>query len=109
MGDPITGGSVYWLTHRVDGGPIAAQDWCFVHPGDDASTLWRTKLFPMGVELLSKTLSDLDQGLMVQVPQDEVYATWEPSWERPPLYRPELPQIGSIDGFDVKVTRDALH
>jgi len=27
MGDKVAGGSVYWLTDVVDGGPIAAQGW----------------------------------------------------------------------------------
>lgn len=109
MGDPIAGGSAYWLTDQVDGGPIAAQDWCFVRPGDDASTLWRRDLFPMGVRLLREVLRDLDQGRIVEVAQEEEVATWEPSWDRPPLYRPELPQIGSgVNGFTHHVTRDSL-
>src|SRR6185437_1356533 len=33
MGDPIAGGTVYWLDDRIDAGPIAAQDWCWVRPG----------------------------------------------------------------------------
>lgn len=100
MRDPIAGGSVYWLTDHVDGGPIACQDWCFVRPDDDASSLWRTRLFPLGVELILATLEMLDEGIVVETPQDEAVATWEPSWERPPLFRPELPQIGDgVPGF----------
>lgn len=119
MGDPITGGSVYWLTDGVDQGPIARQDWCFVppawrteaHPADGASALWRQELFPMGVRLLRDTLRDITDGLIVEVPQDELNATWEPSWERPPLHRPELPQIGGgVPGYahvtDVETLRD---
>jgi methionyl-tRNA formyltransferase len=108
MGDPITGGSVYWLTDNVDGGPIAAQDWCFVRPDDDHSTLWRRELFVMGIRLLRDTLRALDGGVIVEVPQDESVATWEPSWERPPLHRPDLPQLGARAGFKHAVTREAL-
>jgi methionyl-tRNA formyltransferase len=112
MGDPIAGGSVYWLTDQVDGGPVAAQDWCFVprwetnygnlsimDAGERVSALWREQLFPMGIRLLRKTLQDLDAGLIIEIPQDEQHATWEPSIGRPPLFRPELPQIGSVRGF----------
>jgi methionyl-tRNA formyltransferase len=100
LGDPIAGGTVYWLTDQVDGGPICEQEWCWVRPGDDASRLWRRDLFPMGVNLLASALRRLDAGLVREVPQDEAVATWEPSWERPPLYRPELPQIGNgVAGF----------
>jgi methionyl-tRNA formyltransferase len=118
MGDPIAGGSVYWLTDNVDGGPIAAQDWCFVpRPYADrydmvssedqlVSALWRQSLFPMGVRLLIQVLNDLQLGVMVEVPQEEEFATWEPSWERPPLHRPDLPQLGAINGFQHVTTRN---
>lgn len=63
----------------------------------------------MGIRLLRETLSDLESGLIVEVPQDPRFSTWEPSWDRPPLHRPELPQIGpSPNGYRVKVTPDAL-
>lgn len=119
MGDAITGGSVYWLTDNVDGGPVAAQDWCFV-PQSEASwdagaeedevvsDLWRNHLFPMGIRLILKVLDDLHRGYMIEVPQDERFATWEPSWERPPLFRPDLPQLGSINGFKHVTTRKGV-
>jgi methionyl-tRNA formyltransferase len=106
MGDPIAGGSVYWLTDQVDGGPIARQDYCHVEPGWDASKLWREELFPMGLRLLSQTLYDLDHGLVVEIPQNERCATWEPSLDAAPLYRPELPQIGTgVNGYEHVTTR----
>lgn len=119
MADPIAGGSVYWLTNHVDGGPIANQAWCFVRPewiaggfhnvDAGAKELWSRELFPMGVRLLRDTLRDLDRGIMVELPQDESLATWEPSWERPPLFRPELPQLGGINGFTHVTSREAFH
>lgn len=93
MRDPIAGGSVYWLTNQVDGGPIAASDWCHVRPGWTASDLWNEELFPMGVRLLLAVLADMDASRLVKIPQDEACATWEPSWDRPPLARPDLPQL----------------
>lgn len=93
MGDKVTGGSVYWLTQNVDGGPIAAQDFCFIQPDDDAMTLWRRDLAPMGVHLILKVLDDLEAGKVVKIPQDNSVATWEPSIDRPPLFRPELPRL----------------
>lgn len=100
--DPIAGGSVYWLTDGVDQGPIAAQSWCHVDPAWDASDLWRERLFPTGVELLARVLGDLDAGILVSETQDERFATWEPSWERAPLHRPELPELGGPTGFEVR-------
>jgi methionyl-tRNA formyltransferase len=98
MGDAIAGGSVYWLSNRMDGGPIAAADWCHVAPGTSASDLWRDQLFPMGLRLLESVLADLDRGLIIRVDQDEACATWEPSWDRPPVERPDLVQLAGPDG-----------
>jgi methionyl-tRNA formyltransferase len=100
MGDPVTGGSVFWLNDTVDGGDIAKQDWCFVRPGDTAEELWRRDLAPMGIRLLSSVLFDLARKRLVRVPQDDALATWEPSWERAPLRRPDLLMLtdGRQDG-----------
>jgi methionyl-tRNA formyltransferase len=58
--DPIAGGSVYHLSGGMDAGALAAQDWCFVYPDDDAGSLWRRALAPMGLRLLMKVVSDMD-------------------------------------------------
>lgn len=92
--DRVAGGSVFWLTDNVDGGPIAAQVHVFVRPKETAESLWRELLAPLGVTLILRTLGHISQGIAVRVPQDEALATWEPSFDRAPLYRPELPQIG---------------
>ena len=103
MRDRIAGGTVFWLSDTVDGGPVAAQDWCFVRPDDDAHSLWRRELFPMGVRLLRRALSDILRGDLVMHDQDPSLATWEPSIAGAPrLFRPELPQLGTLpDGFRV--------
>ena len=103
----MAGGTVYWFTDNVDGGPVAAQDWCHVDPAWTAGGLWREELFPMGLRLVSRVLAELDSGVITAVPQDDRFATWEPSWDRPPLFRPELPQLGEPDGFEVRSHRGA--
>jgi methionyl-tRNA formyltransferase len=108
MGDKVTGGTVYWLTKNVDAGPVAAQDWCFVPPGWNASRLWREKLQPMGARLIAQTLTDLEAGRVVAIPQDEAIATWEPSMDCQPIFRPDLPQLGTLNGFDVITTKSQL-
>lgn len=85
MREPITGGTVYWMTNRADAGPVAAQDWCHILPGDDPADLWRRELGPMGVRLLAVVVADVAAGQLVMEPQDETLATWEPSFERAPL------------------------
>lgn len=98
MGDPVTGGSVYWLTDNVDGGPLAAQDWCFIGRDETPASLWRDKLLPMGLRLFLRVLDDLARGVMVARPQDDAYATWEPGWERPPVRRTDLLLLGDGSG-----------
>lgn len=83
MGDRVTGGTVYWLDDKADGGAIAAQEWCWVRPEDTTDALWRRELGPMGLRLIEKVLADVNEGSVAAVPQDELLATWEPSWDRP--------------------------
>ena len=78
MGDAITGGTVYWMDDGADTGPIAAQDWCHIQPGDDAKKLWRRDLAPMGLRLFESVLAGLDKGVVPATPQLEICATWEP-------------------------------
>ncbi|MFJ1801812.1 MULTISPECIES: formyltransferase family protein [unclassified Streptomyces] len=106
-GDKVTGGSVYHLTERTDGGPLAAQEHLFVPPGSTAQSLWRDHLAPLGVRLLLRVVTDLAKGRLVEVPQDESLATWEPAMGAPPLFKPELialPGTTSVDG-----SRWAIH
>lgn len=108
LGERVTGGTVYWLSKNVDGGPIAAQEYCIIPLGLTPDALWRDKLQPIGIKLFAKTLSDLSSGRIIAVPQDESCATWEPSIGRSPIFRPDLPQIGAVDGFETVRTRATL-
>src|SRR5215813_10063479 len=56
-GDPIAGGSIYHLAERMDAGAIAAQDWCFVKPGEGARELWERALAPLGIRLLTQVVA----------------------------------------------------
>ncbi|WP_417713055.1 formyltransferase family protein [Pseudophaeobacter arcticus] len=55
----FTGGSVYWLTPQIDGGPVVVangrrlQERVQILPGETALQLWKRALAPLGVELLS--------------------------------------------------------
>lgn len=93
MRDKIAGGSAFWLNDAVDGGPVIAQEWCFVRPTDDAWSLWTRELFPMGIRLLSRAIDEILAGSANRVPQDKSLATWEPAIDAPPLYRPELIEL----------------
>jgi methionyl-tRNA formyltransferase len=77
--DPIAGGSVYHLSDGMDEGAIAAQEWCFVYPDDDAASLWRRALAPMGLRLLMKVINDIDtRGFADAIEQDPKGVTYAP-------------------------------
>lgn len=91
MGDRVTGGTVYRLTNRMDGGPVLAQRHVFIRPGDTPEELWRRDLGPLGVRMLAQAVADIAAGRSPPgVSQDEALATWEPSIGRPPAFRPDL-------------------
>ncbi len=97
-GDRVTGGSVYHLTERTDGGPIAAQEHVLVPPGSTTESLWRDLLAPLGVHLLRRVVNDLANDRRIEVRQDEKLATWEPAMDAPPLFKPELIELpGSVN------------
>lgn len=98
----VSGGTVYWLSDNMDAGDVAAQRHVFVGPKDTAESLWREKLYPLGLQLIAQVLGDLSRGVIVAIPQDNAAATWFPSMDRPPAFKPDLPQLGAPPaGFTV--------
>lgn len=93
LNERVVGGTIYHLTNRVDGGPIAYQKHIVVEPGLTASQLWRVHLFPLGVDLIRQAANNAAHGDLPRYPQDDALATWEPSFDSKPLYRPELLEI----------------
>ncbi|WP_300786401.1 formyltransferase family protein [uncultured Desulfovibrio sp.] len=80
MHEPVAGGTAYWMDDGADTGPIEAQDWCHVLPGETAAELWRRELAPMGVRLLTACVARLARGERPHArPQDERVATFEPA------------------------------
>jgi methionyl-tRNA formyltransferase len=78
-GDAIAGGSIYHLAERMDAGAIAAQDWCFVKPGETARELWERALAPLGIRLLTQVVAQASAtGRVPAQPQDEQFATLAP-------------------------------
>ena len=87
--DPIAGGTIYHLAERMDAGAIAAQDWCFVKPGESARELWERALAPMGLRLIVEVVryTSLHDALPAK-PQDEAFATLAPRLDSKPLRNP---------------------
>lgn len=89
MGDAITGGTIYRLGEKCDGGDILMQKVLFIEPGWDYHQLWE-RLFPIGVNMVRKAVKEIEAGTDEWEPQNENVATWEPSWDRPRLKRNDL-------------------
>jgi methionyl-tRNA formyltransferase len=103
----MTGGSVYWLSDVVDGGPIAAQEACHIRSDDTALELWVRELAPMGLRLLRRVLRELDAGVVIALDQDKELATWEPSIDSlPRLFRPDLPMLGDGQGGGLLIIKN---
>lgn len=94
MRERVTGGTVYRLSNRMDGGEILAQQHVFIRPDDVAEELWRRELCPLGIKLLTDVVKRFAlSGYQHGEKQDETIATWEPSIDRPPAFRPDLLMI----------------
>lgn len=77
--DPIAGGTIYHLAERMDAGAIAAQDWCFVKPGEGARELWERALAPLGLRLIADVVREAARtGTLPARAQDEAFATQAP-------------------------------
>lgn len=92
-GDFASGGTVYRLSDKTDGGDIIKQEIVWIEPGWDYHDLWNA-IFPVGVRLVCEAVDDIENGRAEWTPQNEECATWEPSWDRPRLIRSELPALG---------------
>ena len=94
MKDAVTGATIYNLrSNTCDGGDILMQKTVFIDPKEDYHELW-ARLFPIGVDLVSKAVRLIEKGAVDWEKQDERFATWEPSWDRPRLKRNELVMLG---------------
>lgn len=78
-GDPIAGGTIYHLADVMDGGAIAAQEWCFVKKGETARELWERALAPLGLKLLAEVVDyAIVHKSLPATFQDEQFATKAP-------------------------------
>ena len=80
-----TGVSVFWIAPGMDDGPLFLQKEISVAPQDDAQSLFG-KLIPLGLEALKETLTRLEAGEIIKIPQ-----TGEPTLA--PMIKKEDAQI----------------
>lgn len=63
-----TGISIFWIRPGLDDGPLFLQKTCPIDPHDNAQTLFE-KLIPLGVAGLQEVLTRLQNGEILQTPQ----------------------------------------
>lgn len=96
MGDPVTGGTIYWLDRVCDGGDILLQRPLFIDRFcKDYHEIW-DEIYPIGIEMICQAVEMIEAGTAPRIPQDERFVTWEPSHDRPRLKRNDLAMLGGF-------------
>lgn len=105
MHDAITGGTVFWLNGGIDRGDIASQEFCFINPKlfaiepkKAARLLWESDLQEIGLKLIEKTLEDISNDIIVKVPQNKEFSTFEPNTDVKDIYKPDLLMLNQYCG-----------
>ena len=80
-GDTMTGVSIFWVDEGLDTGPILLQVPVEIGPDDTINSLYRDKLFPLGVQAMSDAVKLVVAGQAPRHQQVEDDMTYEGPWE----------------------------
>ena len=81
QGDAMTGVSIFWVDEGLDTGPILLQVPVEIGPDDTINSLYRDKLFPLGVQAISDAVKLVAAGQAPRHQQVEADMTYEGPWE----------------------------
>lgn len=84
-----TGVSTFWINEGMDDGPLFLQKELSIEPQDNAVTLF-SKLTTLGLDALQETVSLLEQGNLIQIPQTGTPTTAPMLQKEDALLRPSL-------------------
>jgi len=115
-GETKTGITIFWPDKGIDTGPTLLQEEVDISPDDTVGSLYFNKLFPLGIEVLVKSIESIKKGIAPRIPQDESQASYEGlctekeaviNWFQPVtkvynLIRGTNPQPGAITHFQGK-------
>ncbi len=73
-----TGITIFRPDEGIDTGPVILQETCEIGPDDTVVTLYFDKLYPMGVDAMSKVVKMVEAGEITFRDQDHNAATYEP-------------------------------
>ena len=80
-GDTMTGVTIFWVDEGLDTGPILLQVPVEIGPEDTINSLYRDKLFPLGVQAMSDAVKLVAAGQAPRHRQVEEDMTYEGPWE----------------------------
>ena len=80
-GDTMTGVTIFWVDEGLDTGPILLQVPVEIGPDDTINSLYRDKLFPLGVQAMSDAVKLVAAGQAPRHQQVEDDMTYEGPWE----------------------------
>jgi methionyl-tRNA formyltransferase len=76
-GDKVTGVTWFWVTEKVDAGPIAIAREFVIPPNISPRDLYNEHLAQLGVDAFDALLEQIENGTIPRTPQDESLATFE--------------------------------
>jgi methionyl-tRNA formyltransferase len=77
-GETRTGVTVFWTDPGIDTGPILLQKEADLGPDETGGSLYYNTLFPLGVDVVLKSVDLIAAGNPPRIPQDESQATHDP-------------------------------
>ena len=80
-GNTMTGVTIFWVDEGLDTGPILLQVPVEIGPEDTINSLYRDKLFPLGVQAMSDAVKLVAAGQAPRHQQVEEDMTYEGPWE----------------------------
>ena len=81
QGEEETGLTIFWVDEGIDTGPILLQRRCPIEENDTVNSLYRERLFPLGVDAIAEAVRLVAVGSAPRLLQEERLATYEPPWE----------------------------
>ncbi len=78
FGETVTGLTIFWPDKGIDTGPILLQEAVEIAPDDTVGSLYFQKLFPKGVDAISRAVRMVEEGTAPRIPQNHAEATYEP-------------------------------
>jgi len=84
MKDIVTGGTIYWLSEKIDEGDIFLQQWCWLDHDKTAKRVWDEDIRPLGLLLFEQAFGKFNRNHIYGMDQAllQKFATIEPAIDK---------------------------